>query len=171
MALRVPLTWLRDFVEFTLSPAELAERLTLAGLEVESVTASVHTATERYGDVDEYGEGLIRFASGAVGSLAAGWVDVAHPVNIIVSGTEGHAHVVNGELFLKSSRVDGADGKTPWTDLPAEWPHAFDLFLDAVTGRADVPLVTAREAAVRSAVMEAFYTGAREGRWVAPEEV
>jgi len=39
MALRVPLTWLRDFVEFPLSPAELAERLTLAGLEVESVTA------------------------------------------------------------------------------------------------------------------------------------
>jgi len=38
MALHVPLKWLRDYVDVDLSPAELAERLTLAGMEVESVT-------------------------------------------------------------------------------------------------------------------------------------
>ncbi len=32
--MRVPLSWLREFVEITLPPEELAERLTLAGLEV-----------------------------------------------------------------------------------------------------------------------------------------
>ena len=37
MALRVPLKWLTDYVDVELSPHELAERLTLAGLEVESV--------------------------------------------------------------------------------------------------------------------------------------
>lgn len=37
MALRVPISWLKDYVELTLSPEDLAERLTLAGLEVESV--------------------------------------------------------------------------------------------------------------------------------------
>ncbi|MDH5752047.1 MAG: phenylalanine--tRNA ligase subunit beta [Deltaproteobacteria bacterium] len=37
MALRVPLKWLAEYVEPTLSPEELAERLTVAGLEVESV--------------------------------------------------------------------------------------------------------------------------------------
>jgi phenylalanyl-tRNA synthetase beta chain len=34
---RVPLSWLKDYVEFTLAPAALAERLTLAGLEVTAV--------------------------------------------------------------------------------------------------------------------------------------
>ena len=37
MALRVSLNWLKDYVDFDLTPADLAERLTLAGLEVESV--------------------------------------------------------------------------------------------------------------------------------------
>lgn len=37
MALRVPLNWLNDYVDFDLSPNDLAERLTLAGLEVETV--------------------------------------------------------------------------------------------------------------------------------------
>jgi phenylalanyl-tRNA synthetase beta chain len=37
MALRVPLRWLQDYVEIDLDPQALAERVTLAGLEVESV--------------------------------------------------------------------------------------------------------------------------------------
>ncbi len=35
--MKVPLNWLRDYVELTLPPATLAERLTLAGLEVSGV--------------------------------------------------------------------------------------------------------------------------------------
>ncbi|HEY8134524.1 MAG TPA: phenylalanine--tRNA ligase subunit beta, partial [Candidatus Limnocylindrales bacterium] len=40
--MRVPLSWLRDYVEFDLPPERLAERLTLLGLEVQSI--------ERIGD-------------------------------------------------------------------------------------------------------------------------
>ena len=36
--MKVPLSWLRDYVDLSLSPAQLAERLTLAGLEVETIT-------------------------------------------------------------------------------------------------------------------------------------
>lgn len=36
--MKVPLSWLRDYVDLPLSPAQLAERLTLAGLEVETIT-------------------------------------------------------------------------------------------------------------------------------------
>ena len=36
--MKIPLSWLKDFVDITLSPAALAERLTLAGMEVESIT-------------------------------------------------------------------------------------------------------------------------------------
>jgi predicted dehydrogenase len=89
-------------------------------------------------------------------------------VTYLISGTEGHAAVINGQLFFQSKRVDGADGKQPWTQLPPEKPAGFPAFLDAVTGK-DVTLVTAREAAYRSAVMEAMYEGARQGKWVAPK--
>jgi predicted dehydrogenase len=130
------------------------------------VTADIAVATGRYGDCDEYGEGLLKFASGVTGSLAAGWVDVANPVSLVLSGTRGHAHVMNGQLFFQSELVPGADGKTAWTDLPEPWPHAFDLFLDAVTGKEGSPLVGAREAAYRSAVMEALYQGNLERCWV-----
>jgi predicted dehydrogenase len=133
--------------------------------DVTRVTASLGVATGRYGDCDEYGEGLLRFANGAVGSLAAGWVDIADPVKLLISGTEAHAHVLNGQLFLKSDNVPGADGETPWTDLPAPWPHAFELFLDAVTGASNVPLVPVREAAYRSTVMAAMYQAAKDHTW------
>jgi hypothetical protein len=35
--MRVPLTWLRDYVAITDTPDELASRLTFAGLEVEDI--------------------------------------------------------------------------------------------------------------------------------------
>ncbi len=137
--------------------------------DVTRVTADIDVATRRYGDCDEYGEGLLKFENGAIGSLAAGWVDVAHPVSLILSGTQGHAWVAEGQVYFQSEHVPGADGKRPWTELPQAWPHAFELYLDAVAGAKDVPLVGAREAARRSAVMEALYEGARTGRWVAPK--
>lgn len=136
--------------------------------DVTQVTADVNVATGRYGDCDEYGEGLLHFANGTIGSLAAGWVDIAHPVSLLLSGTEGHAAVINGELFYTSTHVDGADGKTPWTKLPDALPHAFDLYLDALLGK-DVPLVSPREAAYRSAVMGAMYEAAKTRTWVVPE--
>jgi len=135
---------------------------------VSRVTASIHVATGRYGDCDEYGEGLIEFANGTVGSIAAGWVDVANPISLVVSGTEGHAYVANGSLFFKSSKVKGADGEHAWTDLPKSLPHAFDLFLDAVNGQQNLPLVSAQEAAARSAVMEALYHGSQGHVWAVP---
>ena len=133
--------------------------------DVTAVTASIGTVTGRYGGCDEFGEGLLEFQSGAVGSLAAGWVDIAHPVSLILSGTEGHAHVSQGELFITGGSFPGADGSKPWNDLPAAQPHAFELFLDAVGGK-DVPLVEPREAARRSTVMEAMYRAAARRTWI-----
>jgi predicted dehydrogenase len=141
--------------------------LWLVGEDVESVTASLGVATGRYGPCDEYGEGMLRFRSGVVASLAAGWVDVANPVTLVLSGTEGHAYVAEGRLYFQSSYVPGADGKEPWTALPEAWPHAFELYLDSLQGK-DVPLVPVREAALRSAVMEALYQAAANRQWVTP---
>lgn len=139
--------------------------------DVASCTASINVVTGRYGDCDESGEGLLKFASGVTGTFAAGWVDIADPVGLTVSGTEGHAVIAHHKLYLTSKKMEGADGKTPydWDKLPAALPHAFDLFLDAVTGKAGVELVGAREAAKRSAAMEALYDAAKRGTWVAPK--
>lgn len=136
--------------------------------DVRRVTASLGGGTRRYGDCDEFGEGLLEFACGATVTLAAGWVDVANPVSLLVSGTQGHAYIANGELFFQSEKVPGADGKAPWKELPPELPHAFELFLDAALGKPGVPLVGVREAAARSAVMEALYRAAAGRTWLEP---
>lgn len=137
--------------------------------EVDRATADLVVVTGRYGDCDESGEGLLHFSNGVIGSLAAGWVDVADPTWLQISGTEGHAYVADGKLYFKSQHVADADGKTPWTKLPAAQVAGFDLFLDTIEGKASAPLVTAQEAAYRSAVMEALYEGHRQQRWVAPQ--
>ncbi len=135
--------------------------------DVERVTGIVETPLGRYGPrCDELGEGILRFRSGAVGTLGASWVDRAAPITAEVWGTEGHAYVVSRrEVFVRSEHLAGADGSAPWPDLPPAWPHPLELFLDALTGK-EVPLVNVWEAAQRSAVMEALYTAARERTWV-----
>ena len=135
--------------------------------DVESVTASIVNGIEKYPGCDETGEGLLNFKSGVIGTLAAGWDDVANPVTFQINGTEGNAVVFNNELFFQSKHVAGADGKTPWKQMPEALPHAFELFLDAVTGK-NVPLVSAKEAAYRNAVMAAMYAAAKQRTWVNP---
>ncbi|MCR3921303.1 MAG: phenylalanine--tRNA ligase subunit beta [Firmicutes bacterium] len=44
--MRVPYTWLKDFIEISLSATELADKLTSAGIEVEDVTTLVPQFTE-----------------------------------------------------------------------------------------------------------------------------
>jgi predicted dehydrogenase len=137
--------------------------------DVSRVTSTLNVVTGRYGDCDESGEGLLQFTNGVAGTLAAGWVDVADPAWLEISGTEGHAHVHDNQLFFNSKHVAGADGKTPWTALPEKQTAGFDLFLDLIEGKANAPLVSAKEAAYRCAVMEAMYAGHEQKRWVTPE--
>jgi predicted dehydrogenase len=133
---------------------------------VESVTADIMTVTNRYPGCDESGEALLKFQNGVAGTLAAGWVDVDNPVSLLISGTEGHATIVNGRLFFKSSKVANANGRAPWTDLPTAPPPPIQQFLDALEGKPHDFLVKPAEAAARVAVMEAAYKGAQSQSWV-----
>jgi predicted dehydrogenase len=134
--------------------------------EVDAVTAQVKVVTGKYGDCDETGEGLLRFKNGVLGTLAAGWVDIEDPVQLLISGTEGHATVVDNQLYFRSKKVPGSDSKEALTKLPRGPRAPLHQFLDAVAGAKDQPLVTPREAADRVKVMEAMYAGARGNKWV-----
>ena len=134
--------------------------------DVEAVTADVRSVTGRYGSCDECGEAMIQFKDGIIGTLAAGWVDVADPVQLLISGTEGHAMIYENHLYYKTKNVAGADGTDPYTKLPAAPRAPMHQFLDAVAGAKDQPLVKPDEAAARVVVMEAMYKAARERKWV-----
>jgi predicted dehydrogenase len=136
--------------------------------EVDSATADIRVVTDRYPGCDESGEGLIQFKNGTIATLAAGWVDVADPVQLEISGTQGHAVVVNDRLYYKNKKVEGADGVEPFTKLPAAPPAPMHQFVNAVAGQPNQPLVTPHEAAARVSVMEAMYRAARERSWAKP---
>lgn len=135
---------------------------------VASVTAEIKVVTGRYGDCDESGEALLKFKSGVTGTLAAGWVDVADPATLLISGTEAHAIIFKNELYFRCQKVQGADGQEPWRELPKAPPAPLIQFMDAVAGKTGMPLVTPHEAAARVSVMEAAYKAARAHSWAKP---
>lgn len=136
---------------------------------VETCTACIQPITGRYGKTDESGEAMLRMASGAIATIAAGWVDQANPNFLEVSGLDGHARITSEGLSVTCPALD-ADGKQPWKPLPESWPHAFDIFLAHVRdGSAPHPCVTPHEAALRNTVMDAIYCAADEQRWVRPQ--
>jgi len=128
-------------------------------------TATTSPGTARYENCDELGEGILIFKGGAIGTLAAGWDDVANPVTLEIAGTEGHAVIVNDQLFFQGKGAAAATGKQPWKDLPAKQNHPFELFLDAVVGKGKAGIIGADEAAYRAAVMDALYQGAKGQKW------
>jgi predicted dehydrogenase len=135
---------------------------------VREVCATLDNGTARYSGCDETGESLIRFENGVIGTLAAAWDDLADPMSMLISGTEGYAAVIAGQLFFHSKKVAGSDGTKPLTDASAlgdDLPHAFELFLDALAGRKPT-LVSPREAAYRSVVMQGMYESAQGRKWV-----
>lgn len=134
--------------------------------DVEAVSADLRTVTNRYPNCDEIGQGLLRFTSGVTGTISAGWIEPENPVSLLVSGTEGHAVVLNDRLYLRTKKVEGADGARPWMKLAPPLDHPLLQFVSAIAGQKDLPLVTVREAAARVKVMEALYQSARERKWV-----
>jgi predicted dehydrogenase len=137
--------------------------------DVFAITADIKVVTGNYGDCDESGEALIQFKNGITGTLAAGWVDVADPIPLLISGTEGHAYIDKSRgLIFQSKNVEGADGKKPWNSFPERLPEPMNQFIDSVAGKNVTTLVKPREAAARVAVMEAAYKGAAHQAWAQP---
>lgn len=137
--------------------------------EVEEATAVLSPGTKRYQNgesfCDETGEGLMKFKNGAIGTLAAAWDDVANPVELVISGTEGHAAIIGGKLWVKCDKL-GIKDDQPYEQVPQWAPAGLDAYLGAIAGDQNAKLVSVREAAYRPAVMEAMYEGAKKNKWV-----
>jgi len=127
-------------------------------------TGYIDKVLERYPGCDEYGEGMVAFSSGAVATVAGGWVDHANPNQIEVSGTEGYLRVTNGELYLTIPEMD-SDGSEPWTDLPDNNKHPLELFFEAVGGTDGLPLIKADEAAKTNRLITEIYSAHHGGEW------
>jgi predicted dehydrogenase len=137
---------------------------------VQSCIATVNVGTGRYGDCDELGEGILKLTDGTIATLSAGWVDLANPLSLLISGTEGHAAILNDQLYFQSNKVPGANGTEPWTRLPEPINAGIDVFFDALEGK-PAALVPVKEAAYRNVVFEALYESSRGGRWTVPGDV
>jgi len=136
--------------------------------DVDEVTADIGPVTGRFGAVDESGRGLIHFKSGVTGVVAGSWVDRENPLTLRITGTEGHAAIIKGQLYFRSSKVAGADALKPWRKLPRGQQPPLNMWLDAVSGVTGLPLVPADDAAARVGVMEAMYQASVRRTWVKP---
>lgn len=144
--------------------------------QLEAVTAAFSRPLRRYQQGEECGEAILRFANGTIATVAASWIDLAEPASLLISGSRGHAVMRNApgrphndwdnELFLLADGVAGATGREPWTDLPAQLPAPLEQFIDAVVRGDRRHLVSVREAAYASYVMEVISQAAAERRWL-----
>ena len=141
----------------------LIDLLTLmAASEVASVAAHVEPP-HRPGGPDPWGEGLLRFESGVVASISAGWTEYPGPVVIEAHGTKGRAIATDGALTVEPAHA---------ADLPLPGPvqpragAALDHFFAALTGDSPAPLVQPQEAARHCQILEALYLAAGSERWV-----
>ena len=129
--------------------------------EVENVAGMIGTQTKRYGDIDEYGAGLLQFTSGAIAEVEASWVDPKLSAPIELNGTKGQIQIRGDKVFYYSELVEGADGGE-WTQLPNGGPHAFQLFWDKLEGKElPVELVTIDEAAAEARTMARLYNSVK----------
>ncbi len=128
-------------------------------------TGYIDSVLQRYPGCDEYGEGMIVFRSGAVATVAAGWVSHANPNQIEISGTLGHLRVTNNQLYLTIPDRD-IDGSEPWEDLPEDHDHPLEMFFKAVGGTRDLPLISADEAAETNRIITKIYNAHNAGSWV-----
>jgi len=128
--------------------------------EIAAVTATLGLGTARYDGCEETGEAIILFKSGVIGTLTAGWDDIANPYFMQVSGTKAFA-AIDSDLEM------AIDGKplAKVMDVEAQVPSGFDAFLDYLEGK-DVSLVKPEEAAERDRVMSAIYLASETRTWV-----
>jgi len=151
--MKLPISWLTDYLEFVPEPAELAERLTLAGLEVESVRTADERLTEnlviariesmqRHPNADRLS--LCRVNDGAGARAVVCGATNMEAGDIVVLAKPGA--VLPGGLKIKKSKIRGEDSHgmlCSAAELGVAEDHAGILILgaDARVGEPAAPLL------------------------------
>lgn len=136
----------------------------MADSEVSAVAAHVEPP-RRPGAADPWGEGMLRYESGVVATISAGWTEYGGPVIIEAHGTEGRAIARDGALTVEPG--EAADQELP-DAVPPRAGAALDHFFAALGGDPGAPLVSPDEAAQHCAILDALYLAAGSERWVEP---
>ena len=134
--------------------------------------SSVFTDLTGHG-VEDNAVSVIEFANGATAISETGFVSPDSPFALELYGTEGSLLIGGPDraIWLTSKHPAApASGRIPDSALPEELPCAIRQWLDAIQGGAPV-LFGIQEAAELTALMDAAYRSAREGRLVAVETV
>ncbi|MBI4642260.1 MAG: phenylalanine--tRNA ligase subunit beta [Deltaproteobacteria bacterium] len=160
--MRLSINWLKDFVDLTVSPAELADRLTLAGLEVEAleemapdfsgVVVGRVTRVEPHPQADrlqvaevEDGRATYRVVCGAP-NLSAGKLYPFAPLGAVVSGgrkikAAKLRGVASEGMLLAEDELGLSSDHIGLMEIPQDLPLGRDLA--AALGLADVVLEVA----------------------------
>lgn len=148
------------FMDMGTHALHLARRLFGPAREV---WAEIRNESGQYPKVDDYGIAHLRFASGVLGTVEAGWTQ---------TGGIGGLEVVGSEKCLWNSSDGYVVGK-PGTEAASvqplpEAPARMERLLAAMRGKiAEEELQLDLECAVDAVrMMEAAYRSARLGRWV-----
>jgi predicted dehydrogenase len=107
--------------------------------DVARVTATVDAAVANYGETDEFGEGILVFENGVVGTLAAGWVDV-QMVGISMPTKSSARWISDGENMVKVFR---AGYKTDLQFAEDDIPNQLAQIENMVTKGAKVLVIAA----------------------------
>jgi phenylalanyl-tRNA synthetase beta chain len=116
--MRVPLSWLRDYVDVTLTPEELAEQLTLRGMEVQGieVTGADWTdvvvgrllSVERHPDADKLWLTTVDVGDGAPLQVVCGADNIA-PGQLVPVARVGA--VLPGERRIERTKIRGVESQ------------------------------------------------------------
>lgn len=129
---------------------------------IRDVSAHVGNVTGLHDGLDEFGEAAIQFESGLIGTIGSGYVDHNDVNRIELSGTEGHAYMNRGRLFVTCPNLTGTHQERYWSDFDDPLGHPFELFLAALHGE-NPPLISVSDAARDVRVMDDIYRAANAG--------
>ncbi|WP_059105488.1 Gfo/Idh/MocA family protein [Shouchella shacheensis] len=132
----------------------------LAGA-AESVMAEL--TSHRSGDVDDNSAVLVRYQSGALGVLEAGFVSSGSPFLLELHGTKGSVLVEEREVRVKSTELQDGSWHTPV--LPAQAPSAMKQWMAHIESGAE-PAITQEDMLQLTKINEAAAVSAKEGRRV-----
>jgi|GEM_PF-665406 len=139
--------------------------LWLTGATPTSVTAMSGNLTDHDSDCETFGQALIQLDNGAIATVSGSWVDPVKAITLEISGTTGAAWVVADKtLYIQSELLEGADGQSPWTQLPPAGPHPQLVFLNALCDENSGELTTPAEAAQAASVAACMMQSVRERR-------